>query len=219
MLRVPWLIGLRYTGSRSGNGFVSFIAKVSLFGLALGVLALTVVVSVMNGFDTQLKYRILGAVPHLVVDIQDHPEMTAYIRALPAVAASAPFQQRQGMVIGQSSTRLVAVYGVDPSTDEQVSIIDQHITRGALTDLQPGTHRAIIGRPLGYQLGLRLDDEFTLVIPEPGKTGNSISPRLARIHVAGFFELESELDYELILLPLADLQAISGDHSAQLRSP
>ena len=217
MLRVPWFIGLRYTGSRSGNGFLSFISKVSLFGLALGVLALTVVVSVMNGFDTQLKYRILGAVPHLVVDIQDHPEMTEYILDLPAVVASAPFQQRQGMVIGQSSTRLVAVYGVDSTTDGQVSIINQHIVRGALTDLQPGTNRAIIGRPLGYQLGLRQGDEFTLVIPEPSKTGNSISPKLARIHVAGFFELDSELDYELILLTLADLQEISGDHAAQLR--
>jgi lipoprotein-releasing system permease protein len=176
-----------------------------------------VVVSVMNGFDTQLKYRILGAVPHLTVDIQDHPEMTDYILDLPAVSAIARFQQRQGMVIGQSSTRLVAVYGVDPAADARVSIIDQHIVRGALTDLLPGTNRSIIGRPLGYQLGLREGDEFTLMIPEPGKNGHSISPKLARIHVAGFFELDSELDYELILLPLADLQAISGDHAAQLR--
>ena len=216
-LPVPWFIGIRYNGSRSGSYYLSFISRVSLFGLALGVIALTVVVSVMNGFDTQLRYRILGAVPQLLVAGPVTPALTTFLDAHPAVIAHGPFAQRHGMVIGRSSNKLVALYGVLPQNEAALSIISEHLLGGSMADLRPGSDQALLGRPLAYQLGLQVGDEMTVIIPEPGKGGNTITPKLARLQVAGYFELDAELDYGLVLLHLNDLQTITGDTSVQER--
>ncbi len=216
-LQVPWFIGVRYNGSRSGQGYLSFISRVSLFGLALGVIALTVVVSVMNGFDTQLRYRILGVVPHLVVDTQDSATLNKFLDHQPDVVAHGLFQQRQGMIMGRAANKLVAVYGILPSIESRMSVIDRHLIDAPLSDLASGSNRALLGRPLAYQMGLLPGDQFTLIIPEPGPGGNTITPKLARLIVAGYFELDSELDYGLVLLHLDDLKVISGDTSEQVR--
>jgi lipoprotein-releasing system permease protein len=216
-LLVPWFVGVRYNGSRSGNHYLSFISRVSLFGLALGVIALTVVVSVMNGFDTQLRYRILGAVPQLLVDGPPTPALTAFLDEHPAVLAHGPFLQRHGMVIGKSNNKLVALYGVLPENEAALSIIHDHLIGSSMTDLVPGSDKAILGRPLAYQLGLQVGDEMTVIIPEPGKGGNTITPKLARLRVAGYFELDAELDYGLVLVHLNDLQGITGNPSVQQR--
>ena len=216
-LQVPWFIGLRYNGSRSGQGYLSFISRVSLFGLALGVIALTVVVSVMNGFDTQLRYRILGVVPHLVVDSRDSVRLNEFLDRQPDVVAHSLFQQRHGMIMGRAANKLVSVYGILPSTEPQMSVIDRHLIDVSLNDLVSGSKRALLGRPLAYQMGLLPGDQFTLIIPEPGLGGNTIAPRLAKLIVAGYFELDSELDYGLVLVHLDDLKVISGDTSEQVR--
>lgn len=216
-LQVPWFIGARYNMSRSGQGYLSFISRVSLFGLALGVIALTVVVSVMNGFDSQLRYRILGVVPHLIVDSQDPDALSDYLRVQPKVVSHGPFQQRHGMVMGRATNRLVAIYGILPAVEPKMSVIKDHLIDSSLNDLVSGGNRALLGRPLAYQMGLLPGDQFTLIIPEPGKGGNSIAPRLSKLTLAGYFELDSELDYGLVLMHLDDLKAITQDTSQQTR--
>jgi lipoprotein-releasing system permease protein len=195
MNSVPWFVGLRYSGSTTNNLYLSFISKVSLIGLVLGVVALTVVVSVMNGFDRELKYRILGASPH-VVD------------ASPQVTGFAPFLRRNGVVMTGGSDRLVSVFGIEP--DNEPSIIGEHVRQGEISDLVSAANRIMMGRPLGYQLGVNVGDTLTIVVPEPSASGSTVIPKMMRVSVSGFFELDSELDYGLILMNREDLARALG---------
>lgn len=204
---VPWYIGLRYSGTRANNLFLSFIAWISLIGVTLGVVALTIVVSVMNGFDSELKRRILGAVPHVVATGIDDP---AGIEAHPRVRAVVPFMRGRGMLINAGETRLIALYGIEPGAERAVSNIPTFVD-GDLRELLPaGSNQIVIGRGLAYQAGIARGDRIMVVIPEPSAGGNTITPRFGQVTVAGFFELGSELDYRLGLMNIEDLGAITG---------
>lgn len=202
---VSWFVGLRYSGTRSNSLFLSFISLISLIGVTLGVVALTVVVSVMNGFDSELKKRILGAVPHVTVEGAMDPIVTN-----DRIKAVAPFMQRQGMLINGNSNQLLAVYGIVPEEESRISVIPAHVNVPLEALMAPGSNRMVMGRGLGYRAGLERGDSVTLVIPEPSAGGNSVSPKIARVEVSGFFELGSELDYRLALLHIDDLKAITG---------
>jgi lipoprotein-releasing system permease protein len=135
----------------------------------------------------------------------------------PDVAYVARFQQRQGMVVGRNASKLITIYGVDAVSEPSVSVISSHMVDGEMTVLTPGSNAVVIGQTLGYQLGLRVGDELAIVLPKPNASGHSVKPVLAKVTVEGFFELESELDYSLILISLEDLQGISGDNRAGFR--
>ena len=115
------------------------------------------------------------------------------------------------MVVGRNASKLITIYGIDSNLEPSVSIISDHMVQGGLDTLIPGSNAVVIGRTLGYQLGLRLGDELAIVLPRPNPGGKSVKPVLAKMIVEGFFELESELDYGLMLIALPDLQKISGD--------
>jgi lipoprotein-releasing system permease protein len=207
-MRTPLLVGLRFMLSRNTTRFLSLITKVSVFGLMLGVMALVIVVSVMNGFDTQLKHRILGAAPHVIskTPLQD-----------PGVIASAEFLRYQGMVLAGDS-RLVSIFGIDPKRENEVSVIPDHMVEGAVTDLNPGSNTVIMGATLGARLGLWMGDKTTLLIPVASAGGNSVVPKIARVTVAGFFRLNSELDHGLLLMNVQDLQSLVGADQVQFRN-
>ncbi|MCB1644404.1 MAG: lipoprotein-releasing ABC transporter permease subunit [Pseudomonadales bacterium] len=213
--RVPLLVGLRYARSRSGSHYLSFISRVSVFGLGLGVLALTVVVSVMNGFDSQLKERILGSVPHMVVEAQPDVDVAALALTIRGVAAATPYVQRQGLVIGRGDSTLVGIHGIDPAQSR--TAVGGHMVLGQLADLTAGSNSVIMGRSLAFRSGLSAGDEFMLILPEPGASGSTVSPRVARLRVAGLFQLNSELDYQLIIMNVADLQQLANIESADIR--
>ena len=183
----------------------------------MGVIVLTVIVSVMNGFDTELKHRILGAVPHVVLVDKGANLDRDVLMSNPDVAYVAPFQQRQGMVVGRNASKLITIYGVDAVSEPSVSVIFSHMVDGEMTALTPGSNAVVIGQTLGYQLGLRVGDELAIVLPKPNASGHSVKPVLAKVIIEGFFELESELDYGLMLISLHDLQSISGDNRAGFR--
>ena len=216
-MSVSSYIGLRFSLSQKGSAFLSFITRVSMIGLTLGVIALIVVVSVMNGFDSQLKYRILGAVPHMLIEGGQSAALTSSLKAViedqPEVVAYTPFLKRDGILIQAKTNRLVAVYGIDPVMEVGASVLPQHISEGDILDLKPGSNRIIVGRSLAVQLGLWPDDTITLLIPEPSKRGSMVVPRIARVKLAGTFELRSELDYALVLMNLEDLKRISGNEA------
>lgn len=214
---VPWMVGLRYSRSRAGNLFLSFLSRVSMIGLVLGVVALTVVVSVMNGFDKQLKYRILGAIPHIVVETRDADSVGKWLDRQPVVKAHATFLRRSAVAIHNDGRRLVNVYGIEPEREKDISIIPDHLVAGAMSDLTAGSHHVILGRSLGFDLGLNRGDVVTLIIPQPSASGNSVTPKMTRATVAGFFEVKSELDYGLVLMNRNDLASAVGDHTQTLR--
>lgn len=215
--RIPLEIAVRYARSRKEVGYLSFISKVSLIGMSLGVIVLTVIVSVMNGFDTELKHRILGAVPHVVLVDKGASLDRDVLMSSPDVAFVAPFQQRQGMVVGRNASKLITIYGIDAASEASVSVITNHMVEGSIAALTPGSNSVVIGRTLGYQLGLRTGDELAIVLPRPNASGRTIKPVLAKVTIEGFFELKSELDYGLMLVSLRDLQKISGDTRAGYR--
>ena len=231
-MNTPWTnlgnvsiyIGLRFSISQRGSTFLSFITGVSIVGLGLGVMALIVVVSIMNGFDSQLKYRILGAVPHMVLSekvLSDGgitpEEVLDSINPIKEIVASAPFLRRDGILIQSGANRLVSVYGIEPEIEERMSVIPQHIVSGSIGALQPGAHYLIVGKPLAAQLGLWIGDVITLLIPEPSKSGSTVVPKIAKLEVAGTFELQSELDYSLVLMNLEDLKQITGSETHEIR--
>ena len=175
-----------------------------MVGLSLGVMALIVVVSVMNGFDSQLKHRILGAVPHMVVkgrvdiDALEHP----------GILQHAAFIQREGILMHRGRNQMVAIYGVDPELEQQMSVIPEHMLQGSVLDLIPGEHKVLLGAPLARQLGLWPGDALSLLIPEPSKQGATVVPKFAKLIMAGTFELRSEVDYGLIIMHVTDLQTL-----------
>ncbi len=215
-MNLPLAIGLRYSSARKG-GFLSFISGISFFGLLLGVIALTVVVSVMNGFDRELKHRILGAVPHVLLETGDVNATTDWLSRQDAVTGYARFIERPGVIVSGSSNRLVSLYGIDPAKEGAVSIVPENMTSGDISTLAAGSNHIVLGRPLAWQLGIGVGDAITVIVPEPSGSGRAIRPRLARVVVSGLFELDSELDYSLVLLNADDLGGIVGVDARQLR--
>ncbi|MFT7685742.1 MAG: lipoprotein-releasing system permease protein [Candidatus Azotimanducaceae bacterium] len=210
-MNLPFFIGLRFSTKARGSNYLSFITKASMFGFSLGVMALVIVVSVMNGFDSQLKGRILGAVPHMVVD----GELSDSLKNSEFIAATSIFQQREGILVQGSVNRMVAIYGIEPKLEPKVSVIPQNMKIGSIEDL--AGNKIIIGEPLARRLGLWIGDSITILIPEASKKGNSIAPKIASVIVAGTFELHSELDYSLVLMNVDYLRTITGDLSIQNR--
>ena len=138
-------IGTRYTRAKRRNHFVSFISLTSMIGLALGVVVMIVVLSVMNGFDHEMRTRVLGMVPHATIEsgepISDWQSLAAKVKQNPQVTAVAPFTQMQGLLTNNGKVSKVLLNAIDPALERQVSIIDNFMQQGKLDDLAPGEFR------------------------------------------------------------------------------
>ena len=134
-------IGTRYTRAKRRNHFVSFISLTSMIGLALGVIVMIVVLSVMNGFDHEMRTRVLGMVPHATIEsgepISDWQGLAAKVKQNPQVTAVAPFTQMQGLLTNNGKVSKVLLNAIDPALERQVSIIDKFMLQGKLDDLAP----------------------------------------------------------------------------------
>lgn len=201
-------VGLRYTAAKRRNHFISFISLTSMIGLMLGVAVLIIVLSVMNGFDRELKQRILGMVPHAVIrgdELLDDWERVDRIAAEhPSVIAAAPFIQGQGMVTGGGNVRGIALNGILPEQERSVSIIENHMVEGKLEDLKSGEFGIIVGKLLAANLRLRIGDRVTVVLPEASVTPAGVLPRLKRFTVKGIFSVGAELDGNYTLVHMDD---------------
>ena len=206
-------VGLRYTAAKRNNNFISFISLVSMLGLMLGVAALIVVLSVMNGFDRELRDRILGMVPHATItgydsNIADWQGLTKTISADPRVIASAPFIEAHGMLTKGGQVKFSLIQGVDPKREQDVSIVTDNITLGDWSDLQPGKFNIILGDLLARQLGVGLNDKVTLILPEASVNIAGVIPRLKRFTVVGLFSVGAELDSRLGYIHISDAARI-----------
>lgn len=205
---LPLWIGLRYLAAKRRNHFISFISASSMVGMTLGVAVLILVLSVMNGFDRELRERILGMVPHAVLfergGIQDWQSLAKEVEQIPGVAAAAPLTRLQGMLGFGGRVHGAMVTGIEPEAESRVSILPNHIKEGQLSDLQPGSYKVFLGELLARQLNVKLGDKVTLLLPEATLSPAGVLPRIKRLEVAGVFAVGAELDSSLAIIHLAD---------------
>jgi lipoprotein-releasing system permease protein len=207
-------VGLRYTrsGRRAGrrNGFVSFISALSVAGIALGVAALIVVLSVMNGFQKEVRDRMLSVLSHIEVIATDRPMLDwravlGQAKANPGVVAGAPYVAGQAMVTRDDSVRGVLVRGIDPALEPRVSELGSQVVQGRLDALLPGEFGIAIGRVLARQLGVELGDRLALIAPQGTVTPAGVVPRVRQFTVVAVFESgHYEYDATLVLTSLDD---------------
>ncbi|MGH8353108.1 MAG: lipoprotein-releasing ABC transporter permease subunit [Pseudomonas sp.] len=207
---LPVFIGARYTRAKRRNHFVSFISLTSMIGLALGVLVMIVVLSVMNGFDHEMRSRVLGMVPHATVEaaqpIDDWRSAAARVRKHPQVLAVAPFTQMQGLLTHDGKVQKVLINAVDPQQERQVSIIGDYFQQGGLDRLEPGGFGIVIGDKAASKLGVGIGDKLTFVAPEVTVTPAGMFPRMKRFSVVGIFHVGAgELDGYVALAHLNDI--------------
>jgi lipoprotein-releasing system permease protein len=232
ILSIPFeiRIGLRYTRAgrraRRRNAFISFISGISIGGIALGVMALIVVLSVMNGFQRDVRDRMLSVIPHVQIEafdgaLTDWQEVARRAAADPEVMATAPLAQAQAMLVRGDAVRGAVISGIDPARETGVSEIAQHLRGASIEALAPGQFGIVLGRDLAHALGVDVGDKITLVAPEGNLTPAGVVPRLKQFRViATFYSGHYEFDSALALVNLADsekLFRLPGPTAVRLR--
>lgn len=184
-------VGLRYVRAKRRNRFISFISLVSMLGIAVGVTALITVISVMNGFDHELRDRILGMVPEATISglqgsVRDWQHAVRVAEATPHVVAAAPYIEQEGYIQGQRAQGAV-IRGVIPSYDEKVTRIAERMVKGSLDSLTPGSWNIVLGQQLALDLGVTVGDHVVVYVPQISVTPIGGIPRLRRFTVSGIF--------------------------------
>lgn len=208
-------VGLRYLRAKRRTRFVSFITLISLMGIALGVAALIVILSVMNGFEGELRNRLLSMSAHGSVSgaagvTADWRELREEIASEPGIAAAAPLVKLEGMIQAGRELRAVVINGIEPEFESVLSGELMNIVEGKLENLQGDGRGIILGRLLAYDLGVRLGDGVVLLIPRPVGDG-TMEPVLERFVMRGVFEVGlADYDASLALINASDAAAIMG---------
>ena len=208
------LIGLRYTRAKRRNHFISFISGISMLGVALGVAALIVVLSVMNGFQKELRGRILSVVSHVQIlgaggDLDGWPRVVEQAAKHPAVTAAAPFVQAQGMLSYNQNVRGAMIRGVLPDMEDKVADFRPHMKNGSFDALVPDSFGIVLGAELARTLGVFVGDKVTLIAPQGVVTPAGVVPRLKTFTLVGIFEVGMyEYDNGLALVAMADAQKL-----------
>ncbi|HXE20122.1 MAG TPA: lipoprotein-releasing ABC transporter permease subunit [Castellaniella sp.] len=223
-----WWIGARYAGlahvgrgGRRGDRFVSFVAASSMAGIALGVAALIIVLSVMNGFQTQVRDRMLSVLPHieLYVPGANHEQVLAHWQDLaqdarrdPEVRGAAPFVAAQGMLARGQGLSGVQVRGIDPSIEPHVSDLAGQMQSGALDSLVPGSFHMIVGSQIAQSLGLAVGDTALLLAPQGSISPAGFAPRMRQFTVTGIFSTGYyEYDASLVFVDDEDAARVFRD--------
>jgi lipoprotein-releasing system permease protein len=213
-MRYELTVGLRYTRAKRRNRFIGINSLVSMIGIAVGVWALIVVLSVMNGFQKEVRTRILGVVSHVQVAgangvLADWRKVEASVSTFPHVLASAPFVQGQAMLAAGRAVRGAVVRGIDPDEEERVADFARHLRSGSLGSLKPGTFNVILGIDLARALGVLPGDKVALVAPQGTVTPAGVIPRLKQFTVSGIFEAGIvDADAGLALVSMKDAQTL-----------
>lgn len=214
MLPFELRVGLRYTHAKRSNHFISFISVVSMAGIALGVMALIVVLSVMNGFQEELRTRILGVAAHLEISgpadrLNDWRAVLQQAKRNPSVVAGAPYVNAQGMLANGDMVRGAIIRGIKPELENQVADFARHMKMGKLTDLKPGEFGIILGAELARVLNVYPGDKLVLLSPQGNITPAGVMPRVKQFTVTGVFEAGMfEYDSGLALINLQDAQKL-----------
>ncbi|WP_295361492.1 lipoprotein-releasing ABC transporter permease subunit [Arenimonas sp.] len=213
LANLPIAIGLRYLRAKRRNGFISFLSLASILGISLGVLVLITTISVMSGFQHELRERILGMVAHATVSgiggpLQDWPRAVEVANADPRVLGAAPYTETESLLQGRAR-RGAIVRGVLPGYEPKVSELADRMVQGSLDDLVAGEYRIILGRELSLMLGAGVGDSVNVYISESSVTPLGAMPRARRFQVVGLFEAGAqEYDLGMALVHLQDAQRL-----------
>jgi lipoprotein-releasing system permease protein len=197
---LPLAIGLRYTRAKRRSHFISFIALISMFGLALGVAVLIAVLSVMNGFEAELRGIILGISAQATAVqrgglLEDWQGLSRSLQRFPEVKGVAPFIRGEAMLLRSGNVKGALIHGILPAEEPKVSILNEKMLQGSLGDLEPGAHKILLGRELAKLLKAQVGDVVSVVAPQPNAEPGEIMPDLAQFTVAGIFAAEM-YDYD-----------------------
>jgi lipoprotein-releasing system permease protein len=213
------LIGLRYTRAKRRNGFISFISLISIVGIALGVAALIIVLSVMNGFQEEVRNRILGMASHITISspsnsLTDWQSVSRVTEQHPQVQGTAPYVLGQGLFTNGSQVKGVLVRGIEPSEEPKVSEITDKMLAGSARDLKANEFSVVLGWNLAQELGVTMGDKVTLITPQGQVTPAGLIPRLRQFTIVGIFKADYyPYDANLALIHLSDAQKLyrTGD--------
>lgn len=208
-------IGLRYTRAKRRNHFISFISLMSMLGIAIGILVLITVLSVMNGFDREIKTRVFSMVPPVTVGslmnaLSNWEEVEDIIQKMPNVTGTAPFISGQAMLTNGGLVSPTAISGIDPSTEHKVSEVADKMIEGKLTDLTPGSFNIILGEELANRLNAIVGDKITVMIPEASFTPAGAIPRFKRFNLVGIFRAGGGFGFDMgyAFIHLTDAQKL-----------
>ena len=207
-------IGLRYTRARQRSRFISFISLVSVIGIALGITVLITVLSVMNGFQREVRTRILSVASHIQITgldntLADWNGIAAIALKNPQVVAASPYVSAQGLLSSGSQVRGAYIRGVIPADEEKVAAFAQYMKAGSLEALKPGEFGIVLGVELARALGVLAGDKVVLIAPQGQVTPAGILPRLRQFTVVGIFAVDHyEYDSGLALIHLEDAQKL-----------
>jgi lipoprotein-releasing system permease protein len=219
---LPLYIGLRYLRSRKQGFFVSFISWISMAGICLGVAALITIISVMNGFERELRTRMLSLASHATISgteaqMNDWRALADAIRREPDVLGVAPYFELQGLIGRGQDLHPAVIRGVDPAIEPQVSDFNAHMTHGQLADLKAGEQNIVLGAGLAWALDARDADEITVLVPTGATNtdaGLQLQPRIQTFVAKGVFEVGvQEHDNALALVHLQDAEALGSSHA------
>jgi len=190
--RYEYFVGMRYIRSHSSNRFISFISMISMLGIALAVAVLIVVLSVMNGFEEELRSRILSMTSHATVSggdqgLDDWERAIAVVEKDPRVLAAAPFIEGEAMLVGEDQVSGALVRGIVPAREREVSAVAGLLVQGSLDDLQAGSYRIVLGSDLAQYLGTAVGDYVIMVVSRSRVTPAGVMPRMRRFRVSGIF--------------------------------
>lgn len=215
---LPLFIGLRYIRAKKRNRFISIISAISFLGISLGVAVLITVMSVMNGFDGQIKSRILMMVPPLKTyqiggEVTDWPALSKKIEdKIPNVTATAPIVESQGLLSannGGSTTAFVQIQGIEPKYQTKVLPIAEHITEGKLSSLDDGNgYNIVLGSALANNLGVDIGDKVTLIVPKVSLTPAGMIPRIKQFTVSGIFSVSYQYDAYYAMINIKNAQKV-----------
>ena len=222
---IPIFIGLRYIRAKRRNQFISFVSGFSLLGMILGTMALVIVLSVMNGFDREIKSRILSVIPHGFIDkspsLDNWQALSTTVAKHPAVLASAPYVAGYGMLVNHRATRGIDIRGVmindnsgntssskSGNNSNNVSAIEDYMVVGKLTDLHPGEFGIVLGRLTANYLSVTVGSDIILTLPQVSITPAGIFPRVKQLTVVGIFEVGAQVDQHLAIMNIEDTQRL-----------
>ena len=210
-----YFVGLRYTRAKRRNHFISFISMTSMAGIALGVAALIVVLSVMNGFQKELRTRILGVASHVqiqgfdVAGLADWPAVAEQARKHPQVIGAAPYVMAQGLLSFERTVQGGLIRGIEPGLENDVAEFGSNMKKGSLADLRAGEFGVVLGSELARNLGVRMGEKVTVIAPQGQVTVAGVLPRIKQFRLVGIFEVGMyEYDSGLALINIADAQKL-----------
>ncbi|AOE98953.1 lipoprotein transporter subunit LolE [Serratia surfactantfaciens] len=208
---LSFLTALRFSRGRKRGGMVSLISVISTIGIALGVAVLIVGLSAMNGFERELKNRILAVVPHGELEpvnqpFSGWPSILQRVEKVPGILAAAPYINFTGLMENGAQLRAVEVKGVDPQQESRLSALPQYVQGDAWVNFKPGEQQVILGKGVADALGVKQGAYVTVMIPNSDPEMKLLQPKRIRLHVTGILQLSGQLDHSLALVPLADAQ-------------